>query len=130
MPAVAMVVDDSMLIRYTVSRVLEKRGFSVESAGNGIEALEILNRTLPDLIITDLQMPKMTGNELIAVLKSKPETAKIPIIVIASRSAAAAEAEKLANFLVYKDIDIEEQLAKALDGLRSKPSAKKQSATK
>jgi len=130
MPAVALVVDDSMLIRYTVSRVLEKRGFSVESAGNGIEALEILNRTLPDLIITDLQMPKMTGNELIAALKSKPETAKIPIIIIASRSTGTAESEKLANFLVYKDIDIEDQLAKALNGLRSKANAKKQSATK
>jgi CheY-like chemotaxis protein len=130
MPSVAMVVDDSMLIRYTVSRVLEKRGFSVESASNGIEALEILNRALPDLIITDLQMPKMTGNELIAALKSKPETAKIPIIIIASRSAAAAEAEKLANFLVYKDIDIEDQLAKALNGLRGKASAKKQAAGK
>jgi CheY-like chemotaxis protein len=130
MPAVAVVVDDSMLIRYTVTRFLEKQGFTVESAGNGIEALEILNRTLPDLIITDLQMPKMTGNELIAILKSKPETAKIPIIIIASRAAGVAESGKLANFLVYKDIDIEDQLAKALNGLPGKASAKKQSATK
>ena len=125
-----MVVDDSMLIRYTVTRFLEKQGFTVESAGNGIEALEILNHTLPNLIITDLQMPKMTGHELIAVLKSKPETAKIPIIIIASRAAGVAESGKLANFLVYKDIDIEDQLAKALDGLPGKASAKKQSATK
>jgi CheY-like chemotaxis protein len=125
-----MVVDDSMLIRYTVSRFLEKQGFSVESAGNGVEALEILSRAQPDLVITDLQMPKMSGSELIAALKSKPETAKIPIIIIASRASGTAEAEKLANFLVYKDIDIEEQLAKALKSLRGKGNAKKQSATK
>ena len=85
MPAVALVVDDSMLIRYTVSRLLEEYGFTVESAGNGAEALEILNRVRPDLIVTDLEMPRMSGQELIASLKGKPETAQIPIIIIASR---------------------------------------------
>jgi CheY-like chemotaxis protein len=130
MPAVALVVDDSMLIRYTVSRLLEEDGFTVESAGNGVEALEILNRVRPDLIVTDLQMPKMSGRELIAAIKSKPEAAQIPIIIIASRSSESKEAEKLANFFVYKDIDIEEQLEKALKALRGKTSAKKHSATK
>jgi CheY-like chemotaxis protein len=130
MPAVALVVDDSMLIRYTVSRLLEKRGFTVESVGNGAEALEILNHVRPDLIVTDLQMPKMSGQELIAAVKSKPETAQIPIIIIASRASGSKEAEKLANFYVYKDIDIEEQLEKALKALRGKTSAKKHSATK
>jgi CheY-like chemotaxis protein len=130
MPAVALVVDDSMLIRYTVSRLLEEHGFTVESAGNGVEALEILNRVRPDLIVTDLQMPKMSGRELIAAIKSKPEAAQIPIIIIASRSSESKEAEKLANFFVYKDIDVEEQLEKALRALRGKTSAKKHSATK
>ncbi len=130
MPAVALVVDDSMLIRYTVSRLLEEYGFTVESAGNGAEALEILNRVRPDLIVTDLEMPRMSGQELIASLKGKPETAQIPIIIIASRSSGSKEAEKLANFFVYKDIDIEEQLEKALKALRGKTSAKKHSATK
>lgn len=136
MPAVALVVDDSMLIRYTVSRLLEEHGFTVESAGNGVEALEILNRMRPDLIVTDLQMPKMSGQELIAAVKSRPETAQIPIIIIASRADASKEAdgskeaEKLANFFVYKDIDIDEQFEKALKALRGKTSAKKHSATK
>jgi len=123
-----------MLIRYTVSRLLEKHGFAVESVGNGVEALEILNRMRPDLIVTDLQMPKMSGHELIAAVRSTPETAQIPIIIVASRPAGnnsgSQEFEKLANFLVYKDIDIEEQLDKALKALRGKTSAKKQSATK
>src|SRR5882672_11945109 len=61
MPAVALVVDDSMLIRYTVCRFLEERGFAVESATNGVEALQILERVRPALIVTDMQMPKMTG---------------------------------------------------------------------
>jgi CheY-like chemotaxis protein len=130
MPAVALVVDDSMLIRYTVSRFLESHGFSVESAGNGVEALEILNRVHPDMVVTDLQMPKMSGHELIAALKNKPETANIPIIIIASRASGSPESEKLANFVVYKDIDIDDQLGKALTALRGKGRAKKQSAGK
>jgi len=130
MPAVALVVDDSMLIRYTVSRLLEKHGFTVESVGNGVEALEILSRARPDLIVTDLQMPKMSGHELIAAIRSKPETAQIPIIIVAGRSSGSEESEKLANFFVYKDIDIEDQLDKALKALRGKTSAKKHSATK
>ena len=130
MPAVALVVDDSMLIRHSVSRLLETHGFTVESAGNGVEALEILNRVRPDLIVTDLQMPKMSGQELIAAVKSQPKTAQIPIIIIASRSSSSKEAEKLANFFVYKDIDIEDQLDKALKALRTKTRAKKHTATK
>jgi len=130
MPAVALVVDDSMLIRYTVTRFLEGHGYAVEAAGNGIEALEILSRALPDLIVTDMQMPKMSGSELITALKGKPETAAIPIIIVAGRASGFSETEKRANFCVYKDIDIEEQLEKALKELRGKTSAKKHSASK
>ncbi len=117
MSSVALVVDDSMLMRYTVCRFLEERGFAVESASNGVEALEILSRIRPQLIVTDLQMPKMCGSELITILKSKPETAAIPIIIVASRASGLDESEKRANFAIYKDVDIEAQLAKALDEL-------------
>jgi CheY-like chemotaxis protein len=114
MPAVALVVDDSMLIRYTVCRFLEERGFAVESATNGVEALQILERIHPDLIITDMQMPKMSGSELITVLKKNPETAKIPIIVVAGRGSGFDEKENRVDFAIYKDIDIQAQLEKAL----------------
>jgi CheY-like chemotaxis protein len=120
MPAVALVVDDSMLIRYTVSRFLEERGFAVESATNGVEALEILERVRPHLIVTDMQMPKMSGSELITALKQKPETANIPVIIVASRASGFDEKEKRANFAIYKDIDIQDQLEKALDAVMGK----------
>ncbi len=115
MSKLALVVDDSMLIRYTVCRFLEDRGFTVESATNGVEALELLKRAKPDLIFTDMQMPKMTGSELITALKSQPETAQVPIIIVAGRASGFVESEKRANFVIYKDIDIETQLAKALE---------------
>ena len=123
MSTVALVVDDSMLIRYTVCRFLEERGFAVESATNGVEALEILSRVRPHLIVTDMQMPKMSGGELITALKSKPETAKIPIIIVASRSSDFDQSEERADFAIYKDIDIETQLEKALTAVLGRADA-------
>jgi CheY-like chemotaxis protein len=120
MSAVALVVDDSMLIRYTVCRFLEERGFAVESATNGVEALQILERVHPDLIVTDMQMPKMSGSELITALKKNLVTAKIPIIIVAGRASGFDEKENRANFAIYKDIDIQGQLEKALDSVMGK----------
>ncbi|MGA2857783.1 MAG: response regulator [Candidatus Sulfotelmatobacter sp.] len=120
MPSVALVVDDSMLMRYTVSRFLEERGYTVESATNGVEALEVLSSMRPDLIVTDIQMPKMSGSELISAVKTQPELAAVPIIIVAGRASGFDESEKRANFTIYKDIDIEEQLTKALAALSGK----------
>ena len=118
MPQLALVVDDSMLIRHTVCRFLEERGFAVESATNGIEALEMLKGLLPDFIITDLQMPKMDGNQLIEVLRSKTETANIPIIILmAKQQTGEARGQKSAQHVIYKDIDIEAQLQRVLGAI-------------
>jgi CheY-like chemotaxis protein len=130
MPFSALVVDDSMLIRHTVCRFLQERGFSVESATNGQEALEILKQRRPDLIITDMQMPKMSGSELITALKSQPETAKIPIVIVAGKQSGFEKKEKRANFAIFKDIDIETQLANALQTLMGDGFAKTKAAGK
>lgn len=115
MPLMALVVDDSMLIRHTVCRFLEERGFAVESASDGREAMAILGKIKPDVIITDMQMPNMSGGELITALKSRSQTAKIPIVIVAGRRSGFDEGEKRADFAIYKDIDIQEQLARALE---------------
>lgn len=113
MSPVALVVDDSMLIRHTVCRYLEQRGFAVESATNGREALDMLKTLLPDVIITDLMMPKMDGRELISNLRAMPETAQIPVVILAGKSSTDDE-KSGANFIIFKDIAIEAQLQKAL----------------
>ncbi|HEY1676440.1 MAG TPA: response regulator [Candidatus Sulfotelmatobacter sp.] len=120
MRKVALVVDDSMLMRYSLCRFFEDHGFAVESATNGVEALEVLARVQPDLIVTDMQMQKMSGSELITALKDNPKTVNVPIIVVASKAAGNSESENRANFVVCKDIDIETQLSKALDALTAK----------
>ncbi len=113
MSLLALVVDDSMLIRHTVCRFLEARGYSVRAATNGAEAAELLQSLTPDLIVTDMEMPRMTGSELIGVVKAEPRTAGIPVIIVAGRESGFEKTEKRANYAIFKDIDIEDQL----DGL-------------
>ena len=128
MQRVALVVDDSMLIRHTVCRFLEARGFRVESACNGVEALESLKRIRPNLIVTDIQMPKMSGSEFIAALKGEASTKDIPLIIVAGKQSGFEKTEHNADYAIFKDIDIEGQLAKALEvtlGMREdQPAAK------
>jgi CheY-like chemotaxis protein len=64
-----------------------------------------------------MNMPKMSGSELITALKKNPQTASIPIIIVAGRASGFDETEKRAAFAIYKDIDIEGQLEKALDAV-------------
>jgi CheY-like chemotaxis protein len=112
-----LVVDDSMLIRHTVCRYLEGIGYSVEAATNGQEALDLLQAGdyHPDLIVTDMQMPKITGSELITALKEKSDTREIPIVVLAAKKTSTdGPQETRADYIIYKDIDIEAQLKKAL----------------
>ncbi len=104
-----------MLIRYSLCRFLEAHGFTVEAASDGAEALQLLERVRPELIVTDMRMPKMPGSEFITALKSKAETASIPIIVVTSKANGACEPDERADFVIYKDIDVETQLEAALE---------------
>lgn len=123
-------MDDSMLIRHTVCRFLEERGYTVESAINGEEALPIVKKIRPNIIITDMQMPKMSGSEFITALKAQPETADIPIVIVAGKNSGFKAKEHRANFAIFKDIDIESQLAKALDAVLSNNTPKAKTAAK
>jgi CheY-like chemotaxis protein len=129
MPRVALVVDDSMLIRHTVCRLLETHGFEVETATNGLEAMALLDSRLPDLIVTDLQMPKMTGRELITELKRRNETKTIPLVVISGRESGFDGSEPRADYCIHKDIDIQSQLERALNDMRESAPAKTHPAT-
>lgn len=113
-----LVVDDSILIRHAVTRFLEEHGFWVESATNGLEALEAVKKFRPDLVITDLNMPKMGGAELIRALQANPETVTIPIVVVAGRkSEAVEELGPRAPFIIFKDMNLESQLERAIASL-------------
>ena len=82
-----MVVDDSLTVRKVTCRLLEREGCDVLIAKNGKEAIEILQDSIPDVMLIDLEMPKMNGFELIKWARANPKTAHIPMIIISSRTA-------------------------------------------
>jgi CheY-like chemotaxis protein len=128
MARLALVVDDSMLIRHTVCRFLEERGYTAESATNGREALDLIKGrgVRPHVILTDLVMPVMTGGELIDQLKADSSTASIPIILLVSKQGSGPPVEaRHAVYVIYKDIEILAQLEIALALVRTRPSKAK-----
>ncbi len=81
-----LVVDDSISIRKYVQRFLDRTGYEVEVAPDGMEALNILSRLTFDAVITDLEMPVMHGYDLIAEMKRNEALVNIPVIVLTSRA--------------------------------------------
>ena len=89
--ATVLLVDDSALIRHGVGHALEQAGFEVLFATDGEQALEIARRSLPDLILLDLFLPKLNGWDVLNELKNLPLTAKVPVIVLTSLAQSEAE---------------------------------------
>jgi len=85
---VVVLADDSISVRKFVGRMLEKAGYRVRLAADGLEALEIATQSRCDLVITDLEMPRTNGYELMAHLRQQPETREIPVMVVTSRAGA------------------------------------------
>jgi CheY-like chemotaxis protein len=84
-----LIVDDDPSIRFLLRAILEGEGYSVLEAGNGQAALNaITSEAVPDIVMTDLMMPVMTGAELIVRLRSQASTARIPIVVVSSNAKA------------------------------------------
>jgi CheY-like chemotaxis protein len=88
-----LVVDDDPDVLGALLDALQMEGYEVEGARDGIDALAAIGRRRPDLIITDLLMPTMTGFELLAALHDDPQLATIPTLIItAGRSLEGTEA--------------------------------------
>jgi chemosensory pili system protein ChpA (sensor histidine kinase/response regulator) len=82
-----MVVDDSMTVRRVTQRLLEREGYHVTLAKDGVDALEQLQGMSPDLMLVDIEMPRMDGFDLTRNVRGDERTKDIPIIMITSRSA-------------------------------------------
>lgn len=85
---VVVLVDDSISVRKFVGRMLEKAGFRVKLASDGLEALEIVTQMRCDLVVTDLEMPRTNGYELLAHMRQDPMTRGLPVMVVTSRAGA------------------------------------------
>jgi len=81
-----MVVDDSLTMRKVTGRILERHNFDVSVARDGVEALERLEERVPDLMLLDIEMPRMDGYELATAMRADPRYRDVPIVMITSRS--------------------------------------------
>jgi chemosensory pili system protein ChpA (sensor histidine kinase/response regulator) len=84
---VIMVVDDSLTVRKFTTRLLEREGYRVATAKDGVDALEQIKDRLPSVMLVDIEMPRMDGFDLTRNLRADPRTQQLPIIVISSRTA-------------------------------------------
>ncbi len=82
-----MIVDDSLTVRKITSRLLQREGFAVVAARDGVDALQALAEQIPDVILLDIEMPRMDGFEFAKTIKGDPKYVNIPIIMITSRTA-------------------------------------------
>ena len=81
-----LLVEDSRFLRITGERALARLGHRVISVGDGNEALRVAREDLPDLILLDMMLPKMTGPEVLEILKKDSATLHIPVIVLSGLS--------------------------------------------
>jgi CheY-like chemotaxis protein len=112
-PCPVLVIDDEVSSRSLMRAMLEKEGWVVSEAGNGIEALESMTRERPRLICLDLMMPEMDGFAFAAEVRRHPEWRSIPIVVVTSQDLTSEDRRRLngnVEKILRKDGDSRETL--------------------
>lgn len=101
-------VEDHPSLREAIQRMLGRAGYAVLSAGNGVEALQVMNETVPDLILADINMPEMDGYDFYKAVRARPEGVTIPFIFL---TALAGREDRLKG----KSLGAEDYLVKPFD---------------
>ena len=123
MAQTVLVVDDDPVVHWVLRRLLEGMGFQLARANNGLEALELAARDLPQLIILDVLMPEMGGLTVLRKLKEAEATKGIPVIVLTSLAQRTTQLEASnsgADYFLSKPFT-EAQLMTALRKLLPEP---------
>lgn len=122
-----MVVEDDASLREIYSIRITAEGYDVVSAGDGEEALAVAVREKPDLILSDVMMPKISGFDMLDILRSTPETANIKVIMMTALSAEdqRQRGERLGadRYLVKSQVGIEDVINTIHEVLGDKPVA-------
>ena len=106
-----LVVDDSPSVRRVVSNMLKQRGWEVQMARDGVEALEMISHQTPAAVLLDIEMPRMDGYELISTVRAQEQYRTLPLVVLTSRAAAKHQQRAIqlgANSYVVKPYQDEE----------------------
>lgn len=107
-----LLVEDDRYLRRACETALRQRGFAVSSAVDGAAALDAIATELPDLVLLDLLMPRVTGLEVLRSLRSRPETRALPVLILSnsSREQDLEEIKQLgvAGYYVKSDLSLQE----------------------
>ena len=119
-----LVVEDNDVSSLQIRSVLEERGYRVFTVCNGTEAVEFLDRQIPDAMILDLMMPEMDGFQLLSQIRSVPETSALPVLVLTAKELTAQDRAQLHHNhvcqLIQKGSVDREQLGKCAENLLKK----------
>jgi signal transduction histidine kinase len=123
-PPLVLVADDEVQMAIMLSRIFERDGYRVEMTHDGVSAIEVANEIFPDLILLDVQMPRMNGFEVLRVLRDNPATASIPTIIVTAKARQPTDiAHGLdlgADDFVQKPFDPGELLARAKSKIKAR----------
>jgi signal transduction histidine kinase len=119
-----LVADDEIHTTVMLARIFEREGYQVQSANDGISALDLAQKLLPDLILLDIQMPLMNGFEVLSALKENVLTATIPTIIVTAKARQPSDVAHGLNLgaddFIHKPFDPRELLARAQSKIRSR----------
>jgi CheY-like chemotaxis protein len=116
-----LLVDDSKFLRLATGRALTRAGYEISFAADGDEALLMAGEKLPDLILLDMMLPKMSGLDVLKALKKDPATATIPVVVLTGLSQTNAERLRRDGafaFLAKADLALDQDAAPLLAALK------------
>ena len=117
-----LIVDDAGLVRAYYRDILERAGYEIEEAFNGVEALEKLLQSPVDFVIVDINMPKMDGIAVLKKLRAEPKTKDIPIILLTNlydnEKLVEASQYGVYDYLIKSDWKIEDVVKKVKEKLR------------
>jgi two-component system chemotaxis sensor kinase CheA len=104
-----LVVDDALTVRELQRSILERHGFAVHTAVDGEDALARLAEGRPDLVVTDIEMPRLDGFGLVAAVRGRPGLTGLPVVVVSSRADDADRRRALDAgadaYIVKRDFD-------------------------
>lgn len=122
-PRRILLVEDDRVLRRACEASLRQRGFTVATAGDGEDALRQVRAELPDLVLLDLLMPRMTGIEVLRTLRSEAATRELPVLILSNSSREQDEDEirtlGVAGYLVKANLSLQElgeQVTRLLEG--------------
>ena len=116
-----LLVEDSKFLRLATERALARAGYELSSAGDGEEALSVAREKLPNLILLDMLLPKMSGLDVLKALKKDPLTKAIPVVVMtgmSQKNAGRLQEDGAAGFLEKSALQVDKGSERLLRAVR------------